>query len=132
VDDVPSIKLDDRPSKRGCIGCLVVLLIVIGGITTFVYFVFHPRDRIQVGVKNLPVGTRWFCLASENDGMIEPMDWSPYYIFSGRMAPQHCIMSYPDEKLLVESARYVEIWKSLWRRHAANRQDLANHLVSSG
>ena len=98
VDDVPSFQLDHRVSKRGYIGCLAFVLLAIGGMATFVYFAFHPRDRVQCTVKNMPVGTRWFCLASENDGQIELMDWSPYHIFPGRMTPQSCTLSYPAEE----------------------------------
>jgi hypothetical protein len=108
--DVPNIKLDYRASTRSCVGCVALLVIIAGAISAFIYFQFHPRDRIQIGVKNIPIGTRFLCLAVEKDGKIELMDWSPYYVFPGRMAAADCAMSYrtPDDNAPIVN------WYVMW------------------
>jgi len=97
-------------SKRGCIGYLVVLVVIIGAVTVFVYYEFHPRDRVEISVQNIPLGTRFLCLISAKEGKIKLMDWSPYYIFPGRMAPGNCTMSYrsPDDQKAIAN------WHVMW------------------
>ena len=107
---------------RGCIGCLAVLVLVVGAISAFIYFEFHPRDRVQISVSNIPAGTRFLCLAFERDGKVELMDWSIYYVVPGRMAPEDCTWSYrsPDDDQPIVN-RYV-MWEFAGRYGVVTRR----------
>lgn len=108
-DEVPSIKLDDRQSKRGCIGCLLLVLIAVGTVTTFVYFQFHPRDRITIAVKSIPVDTRFLCIVAETDEGIIAMNWSPSMVVPFEMEPRDCTMSY------VMGRPEISDWSVMWK-----------------
>ncbi len=93
-DDVQSVKLGDRASKRGCVGRRLVVLAVVGAVTGFVYFQFHPRDRVAVEIKNIPADTRFLCVVAETDDGMLAMNWSPAKIMPFEMKPGGCTMSY--------------------------------------
>jgi hypothetical protein len=90
----PSVKLNEHASKRACLGCLALLIGIVIGCSAFVYFQFHPRNRVEVTVKNVPAETWFLCLVAETDEGMLAMNWSPWMIAPFEMAPRDCGFSY--------------------------------------
>ncbi len=111
VDDgVPDIERVDRVSKRGCVGCLLLMFAGIGGVSAVVYFQIHPRDRTAVTIKNVPAETRFLCIVTETDEGIRAMNWSPSMIVPFEMEPRDCTISYVMHDGPTISNRFV-----MWR-----------------
>jgi hypothetical protein len=118
---VPDIKRDDRVSKRGCVGCLLLMLAGIGGVSAFVYFQLHPRDRIAVTIKNVPAETRFLCIVTETDEGIRAMNWSPSMIAPFEMEPRDCGISYVMHHGPTIANRFV-MWRFGLRYGVVTRQ----------
>jgi hypothetical protein len=122
VDEgVPDIRRDDRVSKRGCVGCLLLMLAGAGGVIAFVYFQFHPRDRIAVTIKNAPAETRFLCIVTETDEGIRAMNWSPSMVVPFEMEPRQCTISYVMHDGPTITNRFV-VWRFGSRYGVVTRQ----------
>jgi hypothetical protein len=94
----------------------------IGGLSTFIYFQFHPRDRIAIEITNVPAGTRFLCLVAETEEGIVAMNWSPSMIVPFAMNPRDCTISYVMGTGPVIANRYV-MWRFGSRYGVVTRQD---------
>ena len=131
-DGIPEIKRDDRVSKRRCVGFLLLMLVGIG-VIAFVYFQFHPRDRVVVTIKNVPAETRFLCIVAETDEGIRAMNWSRSNF---EMEPRDCAISYvindghaiPNQFVMWRfGSRYGVITRhpeKVWRVHWFQAEDM--------
>jgi hypothetical protein len=86
----------------GRIFCILLLtiLIVIG--LFLLYFAFHPYNRVEVSISDIPRGTHFLSLVAETDGTVESMNWFSGMFSLSEMRPDDCVVSVRRKKVLYQ------------------------------
>lgn len=75
--------------KGGC--CFGALVVV--GVGYGIYLCFHPYDRVDIEVRDVPADTVFVCLVADRSGRPDLMHWSLEKVFPFTMHPDKCIVS---------------------------------------
>lgn len=95
------------------LGVLSLLAVLLGtGFYFYLYFDFHPRNRVAITVADIPPGTHFLSFVIESDGKIEPMYWYSGMFRTSPMHPLECIWSFrfPDDGPILKHKPFL-VWK---------------------